>query len=77
MTALLARPITIKGKRETYTDATLSVVDGTLRARPIRSRGSHDLGAYAAANALIRVPHGTESLPEGTVVDCLVLGDRL
>ncbi len=77
VTALLARPITIKGKRETYTDATLSVADGTLRARPIRSRGSHDLGAYAAANALIRVPHGTESLPEGTVVDCLVLGDRL
>lgn len=77
VTALLARPITIKGKRETYTDATLSVVDGTLRAQPIRSRGSHDLGAYATANALIRVPYGTESLPEGTVVDCLVLGDRL
>ena len=77
VSALLARPITIKGKRETYTDAVLSVADGTLRAKPMRSRGSHDLGAYASANALIRVPHGTETLAEGAVVDCLVLGDRL
>ena len=77
VSALLTRPITIKGKRETYIDAKLSAVDGTLRAKPIRSRGSHDLGAYASANALIRVPHGTETLAEGAVVDCLVLGDRL
>ena len=77
VSALLTRPITSKGKRETYTDAKLSVTDGTLRAKPIRSRGSHDLGAYARANALIRVPHGTETLAEGAVVDCLVLGDRL
>ena len=39
--------------------------DGTLRAKPIRSRGSHDLGAYASANALIRVPHGTETSRRG------------
>ncbi len=77
VSALLTRPITIKGKRETYTDAKLSVADGKLRAKPIRSRGSHDLGTYASANALIRVPHGTETLAEGAVVDCLVLGDRL
>ncbi len=77
VSAHLTRPITIKGKRETYTDARLSVEDGSLRAKPIRSRGSHDLGAYARANALIRVPHGTETLPEGAVVDCLLLGDRL
>ena len=77
VSARLSRPITIKGKRETYTDAQLSVSDGTLRAKPIRSRGSHDLGTYASANALIRVPHGTEALAEGAVVDCLVLGDRL
>jgi molybdopterin molybdotransferase len=77
VSAALTRPITIKGKRETYTDARLSAVDGALRVKPIRSRGSHDLGSHASANALIRVPYGTESLDEGAIVDCLVLGDRL
>jgi molybdopterin molybdotransferase len=77
VSALLTRPIAIKGKRETYIDAKLSVADGQLGAEPIRSRGSHDLGAYARANALIRVPLGTETLDAGALVECLVLGDRL
>ena len=77
VSAFLTRPIAIKGKRETYIDAKLSVADGQLSAEPIRSRGSHDLGAYARASALIRVPLGTETLDAGALVECLVLGDRL
>jgi molybdopterin biosynthesis enzyme len=77
MSARLARAMTIRGRRETYSGARLSVVDGQARAEPIQSRGSHDLAAYASANALIRVPLGTEILPEGALVECLVLGDRL
>ena len=77
VSARLARAMTIRGRRETYSDARLSVVDGQARAEPIKSRGSHDLAAYASANALIRVPLGTETLPEGALVECLVLGDRL
>jgi len=77
VSARLARAMTIRGRRETYSDARLSVVDGQARAEPIQSRGSHDLAAYAGANALIRVPLGTQILPEGALVDCLILGDPL
>lgn len=77
VSARLTRSIAIRGRRETYFDARLSVVDGQARAEPIESRGSHDLAAYARANALIRVPLATETLPEGALVECLVLGDRL
>ncbi len=76
VSARLSRPISIRGKRETYSDARLSVVDGKARVEPIRSRGSHDLAAFASANALIRAPLGTETLPEGAIVECLMLGDR-
>jgi molybdopterin molybdotransferase len=77
VSARLTRAITTGGKRETYTDAKLSVKAGQLSAEPIRSRGSHDLGAFARANALVRVPLGTETLPEGALVECLVLGGSL
>jgi molybdopterin molybdotransferase len=69
--ARLTRDLAVRGRRETYRDASLQVVDGVNRVTPLETRGSHDLGAHARANALIRVPADAESLPEDSLVDCL------
>ena len=71
--ARLTRDLALRGRRETYRDASLQVVDGENRVAPLETRGSHDLGAHARANVLIRVPADAERLPEGSLVDCLLL----
>jgi molybdopterin molybdotransferase len=71
--ALLTRDIRLRGKRETYRDARLEVVEGENRVAPLDSRGSHDLAAHARSNVLIQVPAGTERLAAGSLVDCLRL----
>lgn len=71
--ALLTRDIRLRGKRETYRDARLEVVEGENRVAPLESRGSHDLAAHARSNVLIRVPAGTDRLAAGSLVDCLRL----
>jgi molybdopterin biosynthesis enzyme len=63
----------LRGKRETYRDALLAVVEGENRVTPLESRGSHDLPAHARSNVLIRVPTGTDRLAAGSLVDCLRL----
>ncbi len=73
VSARLSQAITIRGRRETYLDATLSTVDGENRAGPLASRGSHDLATHARANALIRIPADAGSLAMGALVDCLPL----
>jgi molybdopterin molybdotransferase len=73
--ARLARATTLRGKRETFQDATLEGVDGELRVAPLATLGSHDLAAHARANALLRIPAGSELLQAGALVECLVLGE--
>lgn len=73
VSARLSRAIAVRGRRETYRDAVLSVVEGENRVAPLESRGSHDLATHARATALIRIPANVESLPAGALVDCIVL----
>lgn len=75
VTARLTRAMPGTGPRETYRDARWEIADGQSRAEPLRSAGSHDIGAYAGANALIRVPAGTPPLEAGALVECLVIGE--
>jgi molybdopterin molybdotransferase len=75
ITARLSRGLPAAGPRETYRDARWEIVDGESRVEPLRSRGSHDIGAHARANALIRVPAGSPALEAGETVTCLVLGE--
>ena len=71
--ARLTREIALRGRRETYRDAVLEASDSELRVEPLRSLGSHDFAAHSRANALIRIPAEAETLPEGSLVDCLRL----
>lgn len=46
------------GDRDRFLPAATSVVEGSIHARPLHLKGSHDLTAFARASALIRVrPH--------------------
>jgi molybdopterin molybdotransferase len=71
--ARLTRDLAVKGRRETYRDARLESEGGENRVAALETRGSHDLGGYARANALIRIPADAERLAAGSLVDCLPL----
>jgi molybdopterin molybdotransferase len=75
VSAILSAPISAAGPRETYRDAVWETAGGESRVAAIRSAGSHDLGAHARANALILQPAGSEALPAGTAVACLLTRD--
>jgi molybdopterin molybdotransferase len=75
VTARLTKEVSMRGGRETYRDATLEDLDGELRVSALETLGSHDLAAYARANALLRLPAGSGGLRAGAVVECLPLGD--
>lgn len=75
VTARLTRDVSVRGARETYRDAILEDHDGELRVSALETLGSHDLAAYARANALLRLPAGSGGLSAGAVVECLPLGD--
>jgi molybdopterin molybdotransferase len=61
------------GERETYRDAKLSNGDGTISVEPLATAGSHDIGAHARADALIRVPAGSGAPTAGMIVECVLL----
>lgn len=61
------------GGRETYRDCLLTNDHGENRAQPLVSAGSHDIAAHARANALLRIPADTPSLPAGETAECLML----
>jgi molybdopterin molybdotransferase len=71
VTARLTQDL-VRSSRETYRDAILSTSGGENRAEPIGSAGSHDIAAHARGNALIRIPAGTQLLPAGATVECVV-----
>jgi molybdopterin molybdotransferase len=75
VTARLTQDVSVRGARETYRDAILEDLDGELRVSALETLGSHDLAAYARANALLRLPAGSGGLRAGAIVECLPLGD--
>jgi molybdopterin molybdotransferase len=75
VTAGLTKPLKARESRELYRDARLWVEGGKSFVEPLTTRGSHDIATHARANALIRVPIGSGPLPEGAIVECLVIGE--
>jgi molybdopterin molybdotransferase len=73
LTARLTRGLKAGGPREIYRDARWETAGGECRVEPLSSLGSHDLGAFAKANALIRIPPGSPALDAGATVECLVI----
>ena len=71
--ARLGRAVSVRGKRETYRDAVLDRSGPETSIVPLEGRGSHDLGAHARADALLRIPAGVERLEEGDEVFYLAL----
>jgi molybdopterin molybdotransferase len=71
--ARLLKAISVRGRRETYRDAMLEAVEGELRVTPLDTLGSHDLGAHARANALLRIPAEAGGLDADAFVECLPL----
>ena len=71
--ARLGRAVSVRGKRETYRDAVLDRSGPETSIVPLEGRGSHDLGAHARADALLRIPAGVERLEEGDEVSYLAL----
>lgn len=72
--ARLSEPLTATGKRACYLDAEIEAEGLDRRARPIPSRGSHDLKAAARRNGLILLPAGGGSWPSGAIVPVKELG---
>jgi len=73
ITARLEGRLAAPGQRETYCDGRWTTADGESRVEPLTSAGSHDIGAFARANALIRLPAGSAALGKGDTVECLLL----
>jgi molybdopterin molybdotransferase len=71
--ARLARSVSVRGRRETYRDAVLDRSAAETRIAALEGLGSHDLGAHARADALLRIPAGAETLSEGAAVSYLPL----
>ncbi len=61
------------GARESYREAIWGIEEGRSRVRSLASRGSHDLGAFAGSNALIRTGAGAPPRPAGSLVECVLL----
>jgi molybdopterin molybdotransferase len=74
VSARLTRALSAPGPRETYRDARWGIDAGQSLVEPLDSAGSHDIGAHARANALVRLPGGSPRLEAGSLVECLVIG---
>ncbi|HSM52197.1 MAG TPA: gephyrin-like molybdotransferase Glp [Thermoanaerobaculia bacterium] len=61
--------------RARYLPVRLARRDGRLLAGPATAKGSHDLPAYAAADALVRVPPLSPPLPPGASCEVLPVRD--
>jgi len=61
------------GDRTEYQRVTLTRDGGGLVAHSTGSQSSSRLLSLAAANALVRIPPGSEGIPAGTVVEALIL----
>jgi molybdopterin molybdotransferase len=72
--ARLAEDFSHRGDRPTYHPAELSFAGREAVVRPLPWRGSADLAAFAAANALIAFPPGTELHAAGADVTVMRVG---
>ncbi len=60
--AVLDEPVSIRGKREVFMPVRLYHDSGTWRAAPVEYHGSADIVGLSRANALARIPAGTDEL---------------
>lgn len=76
--ASLVQSLPANGPREHYLRSRLDLgQDGRLTVRAFPDQDSSLISVLAAANALIRLAAGTPAMPEGSLVDVLLLDDRL
>jgi len=73
--AALRAPLRRKPGRRNFVLATVVPGPAGLEALPSTSRGSGDVLSLARANALLDVPEGAHTLPEGTELPALVWGE--
>jgi molybdopterin molybdotransferase len=67
--ALLARPLKIKGERRSYLRAACAYDgDGRLRATLMPRQGSHVLTSMLGANGFVVIPPGTHDWAENATV---------
>jgi molybdopterin molybdotransferase len=71
----LAGPAPGARDRDRFLPAAVTFRGGTLVARPLPPRGSHDLDAYARGTALLRVRAGAPPAPAGAACEVLPLAD--
>jgi|CXWL01.1.fsa_nt_gi molybdopterin molybdotransferase len=69
----LTAPVPGAGPRDRFAPASLAIVGGELQVRPRMPRGSHDLIAFAADEALVRMPAGSPPSPAGAPCEVLPL----
>ena len=75
--ATLEHAIDPSPDRPEYQRATVRWIDGRLLARSTGAQRSSRLLSLVGANALLRIPPGTQPLPAGAAVDALLTGDVL
>jgi molybdopterin molybdotransferase len=71
--ATLTADVAQRGERTSYVPARLTTPPAGSMVEPLRSQGSGDLRALAAANALIRLPSGDRTFRTGEVVDVILI----
>ncbi|MEM8962899.1 MAG: molybdopterin molybdotransferase MoeA [Acidobacteriota bacterium] len=71
--ARLAGPSPPGKPRDLFLPAALARVEGELEATPLKPRGSHDVAAWARADALLHVPRGAAPRAIGTACEVLPL----
>jgi molybdopterin molybdotransferase len=62
---VLAAPLPAAKGRDRFLPARVEVIGGSPHLTPLAPRGSHDLGAYARGEALVRVRAGAAPTPAG------------
>jgi molybdopterin molybdotransferase len=75
LAATLVAPLPGASHRDRFLPAQVESQDGALRAAPINPLGSHDLGAWARGNALVRVRAGSSPAEPGDACQILPLAD--
>ncbi len=75
LTAELAGAAPAARDRDRFLPAAVAFRGGSLLARPLQPRGSHDLDAFARGNALLRVRAGAPAAPVGAACEVLPLAD--
>ncbi len=73
----LDAPLPRAKARDKFLPAVARLEDGQLLVTPVRPVGSHDMGAYARGNVLVRVPARCPGLEPGAPCEVLPLADTM